>query len=124
MDIASLIIIGVALIIWLWLVVVAIVALKYDNTLETFQRNTQIIIVLIVPFFGSALIIHLVKEHYPEAIPEALIPWPFKSLIYGKAVPGNKNKDNNEESGIDLAISNGHHSHNDYGGGGDGGGSD
>lgn len=59
MDIASLVTIGVFSIIWLWLVVVSVVALKYDNTLEPFQRKAQMLIVLLVPFFGSALILHL-----------------------------------------------------------------
>ena len=116
MDILIITAIILATLVWLWLTTLGVIAAKYDSTLEPFQRKAQIIIVLLVPFFGAALVLHLVNQHSPEVIPKQWIPWPIKSLIFGKPRQRNKNRDNNEENGIDLAIS---HSHTDVGGGGD-----
>jgi hypothetical protein len=124
MDITTIILIGIPIVIWLWLSFIGTIAARYDGTLDPFQRKAQIIIVWVFPFIGASLIIYLVNQHSPEAIPRNLIPWPFKKLIFGNPRARNKNRDNNEESGIDLAISHNQHSHTDYGGGADGGGSD
>lgn len=107
------------ILVWLWLITLGVIAVKYDSTLDSFQRNAQIIIVLIVPFFGAALILHFVNQHSPDVIPQKWIPWPLRSLIFSKPRPRNKNRDDNENSGIDLAISHSQHSHTDGGGGGD-----
>ena len=106
-----------ATLVWLWLTTLGVIAAKYDSTLEPFQRKAQIIIVLFVPFFGAAIVLHLVNQHSPEVIPKQWVPWPLKSLIFGKPRPRNRNRDNNEESGIDLAISHSQHSHTNGGGG-------
>ena len=124
MDTTIIILIGIPIVIWLWLSLIGTIAEKFDSTLDPFQRKAQIIIVWGFPFIGAALIIYLVNQHSPEAIPRNLVPWPFKNLIFGKPRARNKNRDNNEESGIDLAISNNQHNHTDYGGGANGGGSD
>jgi hypothetical protein len=103
---------------------IGIIAARFDSTLDPFQKKAQIVIVWIFPYVGASLIIFLVNQHSPDAIPRNLVPWPFKNLIFDKLRPRNKNRDNNEELGIDLAISDSQHSHSGYGGGGDGGGSD
>lgn len=121
MEIVTILIIG-SLLTWAWLVILGIIAVKYDDTLDSFQKKAQIVLIFIVPFFGSALVLHLVNQHSPEAIPKSLIPWPLTSLIFGKQVPRNRNRNNNEEAGIDLAVSSRQDSHFGSGsGGGDGG---
>jgi hypothetical protein len=124
MDITTIILVALPVAIWLWLSFIGTIAARFDSTLDPFQKKAQIIIVWIFPYIGASLIIFLVNQHSPDAIPRNLVPWPFKNLIFGKLKPGNNNRDNNEESGIDLAISDSQHRHTDYGGGGDGGGSD
>ena len=114
--------IGLPIVIWLWLVFIGTIAAKFDSTLTPFQKKAQIIIVWLVPYLGASLIIFLVNQHSQEAIPRKLIPWPFKRLIFGKLRNKNNNRDDNEGSGIDLAISSSQHSHSDIGG--TGGGSD
>ena len=96
----------IVLLIWAWCVFLGVVAVKHDDTIDSFQKKAQIVIVLIVPFFGAALILHLVHQHSPQAIPKNLIPWPLKSLVFGKQIPRNRNRNNNQEDGIDLAVSN------------------
>jgi hypothetical protein len=124
MDITTIILTSLPVAVWLWLSLIGTIAAKFDATLDPFQKKAQILIVWFIPFIGASLIIYLVNQHSPEAIPRNLIPWPFRKLIFGKPRPRNTNRDNNEESGIDLAISNNQYSHSDYSGGTDGGGSD
>ena len=107
------------ILVWLWLTILGIIVVNYDSTLDSFQRNAQIVIAVVFPFFGAALILHLVNQHSPDVIPKKWIPWPLRSLIFGKPRPRNKIRDSNENSGIDLAISHSQHSHTDGGGGGD-----
>ena len=120
MEIVTILIIG-SLLTWVWFSILGIVAVKHDDTLDPFQIKAQIVFVLVVPFFGSALVLYFVNQHSPEAIPRGLIPWPFKSLIFGKQVPKNRNGNGNEEAGIDLAISSRQDSHYGSSGGSDGG---
>ena len=124
MDAAYLLLTGIPVALWLWLNSLGTIAAKYDRTLDSFQRKAQLVIVWAVPFFGAALVLYLVAQHSPEAIPSKLVPWPFKSLIYGKVRPGHKYRDDNESSGIDLALSEHGHSHSHGGGDSHGGSSD
>jgi hypothetical protein len=124
MDVTAILLIGIPTVVWLWLSFIGTIAVRFDSTLDPFQKKAQILIVWIFPFIGASLIIYLVNLHSPEAIPRNLIPWPFRNLIFGKPRASNKNRDNREESGIDLAISNSQHSHANYGGGANGGGND
>lgn len=123
MDISTIILVALPAAVWLWLSFIGTIAARFDNTLDPFQKKAQITIVWVFPFIGASLIIYLVNQHSPEAIPRNLIPWPFKNLIFGRPRARNINRDDNKESGIDLAISDRQHSHTDSGGG-DGGGSD
>ena len=90
MDIATIILIGVPIIVWLWIATIAIISVKNDSSLEVFQRTSQIIIVLILPLLGAAIVLHLVNQHSPEVIPKSNIPWPFKFILFGKETPKNK----------------------------------
>ncbi|MCG8429293.1 MAG: hypothetical protein MI754_18225 [Chromatiales bacterium] len=105
MDIATLLMFGVPALIYLWLALLGSVAARYDSTLDPFQRKAQMAIAWLIPFFGAALVLHLVQQHSPDAIPRSLMPWPFRSLIYGKPRPRHKERDDNEENGVDLAGS-------------------
>jgi hypothetical protein len=118
MDITTIILIGIPIVVWLWLSFTATIAAKFDRTLDPFQKKAQILIVWMFPFIGASLILYLVNQHSPEAIPRKWIPWPFRNLIYGNPQKINTNRDDNKDSGIDLAISKSQHSHTDYGGGG------
>jgi hypothetical protein len=66
----------VATAILLWLNSLASLAVKYDHTLDKTQKIAQIFIVWLVPFFGAAFVLHLVSEHYPQAIPRNVVPRP------------------------------------------------
>ena len=108
-----------AILVWLWLTTLGVIAAKHDFTLEPFQRKAQIIIVLLVPFFGAAIVLHLANQHCPDVVPIKWFPRPLRSLILGKPRPRNRNRDNNEDSGIDLTVNHNQHSQSDIGGGGD-----
>jgi len=83
----------------LWLNIIASIAVKYDQTLESFQKKAQTILIWLVPFLGASFVLHMVFQHSPEAIPKKLIPWPFKQAIYGKRTQSNCNPEENEIDG-------------------------
>lgn len=112
MEILLLAFVVLAAIILLWLNLLATLAVKYDHTLDKTQKIAQTFIVWLVPFIGAGFILHLVFEHYPQAIPRGWIPWPFKKMIYGAPPKPNKNRDENE---IDYAGSSGGRSHSSRG---------
>ena len=68
----------VATLLLLWLNLIAYIAVKHDQTLDSFQKKAQTILVWLLPFIGASLVLHMVFDHSPEAIPKKLIPWPFK----------------------------------------------
>jgi len=90
---------GVSFLILLWLNAIATIAIKYDQTLESFQKKAQTVFVWLIPFVGSSFVLHMVFQHSPEAIPKKLIPWPFKQAIYGKRANSNLNPEENEIDG-------------------------
>ena len=119
----ALILIGLVVsLVWAWLNIIATIAVKHDPTLEPTQRKGQLGIVWIFPFVGAAFVLHLVFQHYPDAIPEKWIPWPLKGLVYGKEYPGNRNRDDDEGAVLNGSYRQGRHIGSD--GGGDAGGSD
>ena len=112
------------IVIAIWLSVLASLAIYCDKELTLFQRYSQWAIVWLIPFLGASFVLHLVYDHSPEAIPESWIPWPFKSLIYGKRITRNENPNENEFGEIPFNTT---RHRNDSGGdvgGGDGGGGD
>jgi len=115
---------GLGIIYYLWLSVLATIAVRYDRTLNTFQKNAQTVFVWLTPIFGGALVLYLVWQHYPDAIPKSWIPWPFKKIIYGKSAPRNKNRNNDESAGVTSSLDHSNHSGSDSGGDGGGGGGD
>ena len=106
----------ILVVIAIWLNILASVAIKYDHFLTSFQKKAQLILVWLFPFIGASVILHIVFDHEPEAIPKSLIPWPFKSIIYGKANKLNKNRGH---SSIDHCGASTDSSGGDGGGGGD-----
>lgn len=94
-----------ALTVLLWLNALAIFVLRHDHTLETSQKIAQAFIVLLVPFAGAGLVLHLVVEHHPNAIPHNWIPWPFRKMVFGDSRKPNKERDENE---IDYLGGRGH----------------
>ena len=70
--------------VWLWLNVVATIAVSRDLTLEPIQKVVQLAIVWAIPLMGATLFISLSHKHSPESLPRWLIPWPLKSLLLGK----------------------------------------
>lgn len=91
MDI-FLILLYVLIVFAIWLNILATMAIKYDNMLTPFQKKAQFIIVWLIPIIGSSIVLRIVFDHMPDAIPKFLIPWPFKKIIYGKPIPPNKNR--------------------------------
>ena len=92
-----LLIIGIITVVALvWLNLLATLAVRHDNTLEPFQKTAQLFIVWLVPLFGASIVLRLVFDHSPDAIPLSWIPWPFKGLIASKSIKPNKIRDDNE----------------------------
>ena len=87
---------GLTAVLVIWLNLLATIAVKYDYTLAPFQKNAQILFVWVLPVIGASFILRLVFEHSPNAIPKSWIPWPFKSLVYSKAVNHGSSRDENE----------------------------
>ena len=96
MEILLIAISVLAVAILLWLNALATLAVNYDHTLNKTQKIAQSFIVWLVPLIGASLILHLVSEHYPQAIPRNWIPWPFKKIIFGSPPKPNKNRDYKE----------------------------
>jgi hypothetical protein len=67
----------------LWLNFLAMLSVRYDPTLDKYQKIGQSIIVWLIPYIGSSLVLKFVYEHSPEAIPRSWIPWPFKKMVFG-----------------------------------------
>lgn len=94
----------------------ATIAVKYGHTLQSFQRNSQFIIIWLIPFLGASTVLYFVCEHSPQAIPKKWVPWPFRSLIFGRQIAPGRNR-----AGVDGdSGTSGFNFHND--GGADGGG--
>ena len=116
METEIIILLIVAVAIWAWMAFLGVLAAKHDQTLDSFQKKAQIIISICIPYFGAALVLHLVNLHSPDAIPKELMPWPLRSLVFGKPRPPNKNRDDNDETAVSGSY---HHHHGPGGGGGD-----
>jgi len=56
-----------------YLNVAATIALWKAGTLEPFQKGAQGILVWIVPLFGALVVLHLLADTEPEAVPAKLI---------------------------------------------------
>ncbi|WLQ16155.1 hypothetical protein O5O45_09535 [Hahella aquimaris] len=105
MAVVLMTLIGLTVAAWLWLALIAIMAVKNDDTLERGQKALQFFIILVAPLFGSLMALYLVNQYSPEAIPHRLIPWPFKSFLNSARNARNPNRDDNNDQGFDLAIS-------------------
>ncbi len=79
-----------------WLSFIASIALKSDKTLTPLQFYVQLITAWTIPILGSVLVLHFIYEHAPGSIQLRFIPWPFKSMVAGKKVKANANRDENE----------------------------
>ncbi len=93
----TLLVIGVVLaaLMLLWVNGLASIALRYDHSLNTFQKVAQGIVVWALPYFGAIIILHLVFQHMPGVIPISWIPWPFKSMVHGTEKKRQRTNDNN-----------------------------
>jgi hypothetical protein len=115
MEITAYIISSILALVWLYMNALASFAAHHDATLNKFQKLAQTIFIWLVPYFGAAFVLHLIWQQYPSTIPMAWVPWPFKQLIYGKAHPPNKNRDDNESPAIDGALSSHRHDFSGFG---------
>jgi hypothetical protein len=84
------------LVLLLWIDTLAILCLFLDPELEAIQRWGQTIFVLLVPFFGAALVLILVNGHSPEVISRFYIPWPFRGLVEDKPLRTRRTGSNRE----------------------------
>lgn len=126
MDVITSMIAIVGLILWLWITTLAVIAAKHDQTLDPFQRKAQIILSILIPIIGPALVLYLVNQHSPEVIPKAMVPWPLRQLVFGGTYPRNPDRDENQDPAEDLALSQRYrlsHEHFESSGGGNDGGS-
>ena len=106
------------ILILIWLNIIASIALKYDQTLDAFQKKAQLLVVWLLPALGASLVLKMVLQHSPEAIPRKLIPWPFKEALFGKEHKPNSIPDENEIDNIRSNYTNRNQSFgsNDVGG--------
>ena len=91
----------ISIITFLWLNLIATIAVKYDPELNSFQRNAQYILIWFLPFIGASTVLFFVYQHSPNAIPKKWIPWPFKVIIFGKPIKPIKNA--GSETGYESA---------------------
>jgi hypothetical protein len=105
MELVTLIILLAVTTVWIWFTVLGVIAAKYDHTLDPFQKKAQMVIALVIPFFGAGLVLHLVNLHSPEAIPKSMIPRQLRSLVFGRSHPKNRHRNNNEAPAEDLVSS-------------------
>jgi uncharacterized membrane protein YgcG len=94
----------------LWIDTLSILCLFLDPELEPIQRWGQTVFIILIPFFGAALVLKLVKDHSPDVIGRFYIPWPFRGLVEDKPL---RNSGTGARSGTFIGQ-----------GGFDGGGSD
>ena len=106
MDFLTTLAILVALI-TIWLNILATLAIRHDHTLDSFQKNSQFILVWLIPIFGSSIVLHLIFNHSPEAVPHSWIPWPLRTLIFGRTIKNNKDRE--EDIDYRTRIENNHH---------------
>jgi hypothetical protein len=124
MDAITLTLITIGIILWAWITALGVIVANYDQTLDPFQRKAQVIISIVIPIFGPAIVLYLVNQHSPEVIPKVIVPWPLRPLVFGRAHPRNPDRDNNQGPAEDLVLSRRHRTTHDYessGSGGDGG---
>jgi len=103
--------------IWLWSSILATIAVRHDATLESLQKKGQTVIVWLFPIVGAVFVLHLIWQHYPEAIPKTWIPWPLKNIVFGNRVSPNRNRNDNENDGINGSVKRDHYFESDGGGG-------
>lgn len=104
----------IALIIAIWLNILATVAIRYDQFLSRFQKIFQMIFVWLIPFIGASIVLHIVYEHMPNAIPRNWIPYGFRGLIYGPPIKQNRDR---ADWGTDGGAGGEGRSSSDHGGG-------
>lgn len=121
MEITAYIFAATFALMWLWINVLASFAVRHDATLENFQKLAQTVVIWLIPYFGAAFVLHLIWQQCPSAIPKAWIPWPLKKMIFGKAIPPNKNRDDNESPAVNGAFTNSGSDVGGFGGSGDSG---
>jgi len=92
----------------LWLSILAIYAITHDALLNRLQKSMQFIFVLVIPFIGSTVVLHIIYEHSPNLIPRRLIPWPFKNIICGPAIKPNRDRDDNLVDGVSGSLTGRH----------------
>ena len=115
------ILIGVLVAACVWLNTLATIAVKHDPTLEPVQRKGQLAIIWLFPFIGAGFILHLVIQHYPDAIPKEWIPCPLKSLVYGKEPKRNRNRNDDDSVAVNGSVNRSSSFESDIGGDGGGG---
>ncbi|WP_125931908.1 hypothetical protein [Thiosocius teredinicola] len=117
MDISTLLIVGVPVVLFLWLNVLSTFAASHDGTLDSFQRKAQITVVWLVPVLGAMLILYLVRQNEPEAIRRKWVPWPIRSLVFGKPRSPHNHRDENLGQAVDFGATGagGNHGHSSGG---------
>lgn len=116
MEIILILIGTITLAFWLWVTVLSVLCLFLDPDLEPVQRWGQMVVVILLPFIGAAIVLKLVNDHSPEVINRFYIPWPLRSLVLDKPLRHSGGGSNGESMP-------GTHSESFHGGSGSGGGS-
>ena len=80
------------------------ISLFRDSTLNPTQRIAQLFVSLLIPIFGSVLVLHLIAQHSPEVIPDKFLPWPLRSFVFGNHQRRNRNRNENIDNAVDLSI--------------------
>lgn len=117
MEVLLLIFITAAICLWLWISGVSILCLFLDPDLESVQRYSQMVMILLLPYIGASIVLKFVNDHSPEVINRFYIPWPFKGLVQNKEFRSVGSGSNNEE--IPGAHSGSFRGGSDGGGSGD-----
>ena len=95
-------VIVIAVLVCVWLSAIASFVVVRDKTLETKQKVAQIAAAWVLPVVGPLLTLYLIAQHSPELIQKKWIPWPFRNIVFGRNFRPNANRNENDDSGIDL----------------------
>ena len=84
MELALIVVSVVAVLLLIYMNILATLCLFLDPDLSKIQRNGQLIFAWLIPYLGASVVIHLVSQHSPEVAKRLYIPWPFRSMVDDK----------------------------------------
>lgn len=79
-----------------WLDIIALLALRSDQTLGRGQKFLQALVVIAVPMIGAVAILRLCELAVPGSGRSHLVPWPLKRVIEDRSLHRHANPESFE----------------------------